>query len=699
MEKRLFPFALVMLLLASCSSGASSSSSTSGSSSAPVQSSAEASKGSSQTTTSSEQTSQSGNKYLFYDIKPGQTKEGLDGSPWLNPSPAGTVAKIEKPSLKDDFFIATNYDYLSTKTLQPTEYFDGGTIAAMGQVQKNYMALGSGEANKGSYAAPIKKAFELHAASDKSKDIAAVKEVIAQINAISNKQQLFAFLNTKKAGTLPWGLFTLLHVEDGVRIYDERLGLSMPGLVDSCRYEGSAQENIVEKFSKVLEIYGYEETEAKRILNSGFAKDIELREGQQSASSEGCAVSALNEDFPNLQIQTLFKGLGYRDQDKVYMSDETYRMLLNIDNCSDEDVAKIKDDLLVRVMLGAKTVLSDEMYIELAMEFDSNSKGYPPEMLIRERFVDAIRQVYDRAYLDNFETAERKRLLLDLMKQTKDEYHGVIDAATWLSSTTKAKAKEKLDAMKFDACFPDHLLSIPSFSTGEADNFYSVLEAYREWLYSANQPAFSNPNLWITSITFLNAVYYPDSNSFIVYDGILAVNPYGANEVEELYGSIGSVIGHEISHSFDSMGAKYDAHGIPKDWWTPTDYQAFQAKGQKIIDSWNTISYKQGVDMWGAKMLNEIIADMGGISVMLRLAEKKANFDYVKFFNAYSASYASVFNEAFLEQMFYQGQDEHPMNYLRVNNVLNQYPKFYETFGISTTDKMFVSEENRLPIW
>ena len=139
------------------------------------------------------------NQYLFYTLKQGQTKDGLSGSPWLNPTQVGIVSKIEKPSEKDDFFIATNYDYLSTATLQEGQVADGGSMSAINKLQENFSSLANGSANKGNFAAPVKKAIGLYQNNDKSQAIASVKSFISQIKAITNKASLFSFISTSEA--------------------------------------------------------------------------------------------------------------------------------------------------------------------------------------------------------------------------------------------------------------------------------------------------------------------------------------------------------------------------------------------------------------------------------------------------------------------------------------------------------------------
>lgn len=677
---------MTLPLIASCSGSTNPSSSGASSTSDP--------------STSEPSSEPSGEKYLFYTLKEGGSKENLTGSPWLNVMTPGVVSNIEKPSLKDDFFVSTNYDYLSTATLKEGQIGDGGTLSALTKIQENYVSLGTKEDTKGNYATSMRKAYGLYTEEDKSKSIANVKTLVDKVKALSTTQQLQEFVSSKEGATFPWSLFELIRTDSGAILFDDNLGFTSSAAVDPFMSDDEAmKQNAIDKFSAVLEYFGIDSNESKAIVEKGLTKDASLRTGPFSPSSSGYKVSELDIEFNQLKLTQLFKDLGYKDNDVIAISSMTYNILYSF-NSIDESIEDYKYDLITRICLGAMSVLPFDMYMEIAREFDPNAKGFNEEMLSRERFVDCFKTIYDRSYIDNFETKERKELIIETMGKIKQEYKEVLDDVDWLGSETKEKAKTKLEAMKFDACYPDSLLAIPEFSFGESvDNLYSAVGSYREWVYSASQPAFSNPELWAGSVTTINAVYYPLANSFLVYDGILAGNNYGADDLEGLYGSIGTVIGHEISHSFDNFGSKYDEHGHQNDWWTPEDREAFEQRTQKIVDSWNTISYKDGVEMWADKMLGEIIADMGGVSVILKLASKLKDFDYEKFFLAFSESYASVLNQQFVDQMYYMMKDEHPMNYLRVNNVLNQFTKFQEVFDIKEGDKMYVKPADSLIIW
>ena len=100
---------------------------------------------------------------------------------------------------------------------------------------------------------------------------------------------------------------------------------------------------------------------------------------------------------------------------------------------------------------------------------------------------------------------------------------------------------------------------------------------------------------------------------------------------EEKLGGIGSVIGHELSHAFDTKGAQFDKDGNLKDWWTEQDYKTFKARADKLINYLNNIKV-DGKNYNGTLVQTETIADMAGVRAMLGIAAKHENFDYDKFY-------------------------------------------------------------------
>src|SRR5262249_23267321 len=86
------------------------------------------------------------------------------------------------------------------------------------------------------------------------------------------------------------------------------------------------------------------------------------------------------------------------------------------------------------------------------------------------------------------------------------------------------------------------------------------------------------------------------------------------------YASIGAIIGHEISHSFDDQGAQFDAQGKLSDWWTKEDRAHFEASGAQLIAQYDAYRPYAALHVTGklpvsAKLtLTENIADLAALA-------------------------------------------------------------------------------------
>ena len=165
---------------------------------------------------------------------------------------------------------------------------------------------------------------------------------------------------------------------------------------------------------------------------------------------------------------------------------------------------------------------------------------------------------------------------------------------------------------------------------------------------------------------------------------------------EELLGTLGIMIGHEISHAFDSTGAQFDKNGDMRSWWTEEDYAKFLERNKKMVDYYNAIHPWEGQDLHGSAMTGEACADMAGFKAMLRIAAKNPDFDYDKFFRTFASRWLS---KDTLQYAYIRINDTHPMNYLRTNCTLQQYDEFLDFYGITEGDNMYLAPEDRVAIW
>ena len=157
------------------------------------------------------------------------------------------------------------------------------------------------------------------------------------------------------------------------------------------------------------------------------------------------------------------------------------------------------------------------------------------------------------------------------------------------------------------------------------------------------------------------------------------------------------IVGHEITHAFDRSGAMTDKNGNMVQWWTDGEMAAFMEKNRKLADYFSAIHPWEGVSWNGDTKTGEACADMGGMKCMLMLAKEKEDFDYDLFFRSYAECHLLKLTPEYA--MAAKFPDVHPLNYLRVNTVLQQFDEFLDFYGIKEGDGMYLAPEDRVNIW
>ncbi len=172
------------------------------------------------------------------------------------------------------------------------------------------------------------------------------------------------------------------------------------------------------------------------------------------------------------------------------------------------------------------------------------------------------------------------------------------------------------------------------------------------------------------------------------------------------YGAIGSVIGHEISHSFDNLGATFDAEGRLRNWWTPADLAHFQKAGQALIDQYNAYEALPGLRLNGKQELGENIADVAGLSAAYDAYHASLNgkpapvIDGMtgdqRFFLAYGQSHSGKLRDAALRGRI--ATDVHAPGPWRVQTVRN-LDAWYDAFAVKPGQKLFLAPDKRVKVW
>ena len=321
---------------------------------------------------------------------------------------------------------------------------------------------------------------------------------------------------------------------------------------------------------------------------------------------------------------------------------------------------------------------------------------------------EAVGQIYVAKYFPESEKARVELMVSNIQKAFSKH----IEALDWMSEETKAKAQEKLAAFTVKIGYPNKWKDYSTLAVDPAKSYWAnVVEANR-WYTADSMSEVGKPvdrEKWMMPPQMVNAYYMPTTNEICFPAAILQPPFYNPNADDAVnYGAIGVVIAHEMTHGFDDQGSQFDKEGNMNDWWTAEDRTAFEAKTQVLVDQFNAIEILPGLFADGKYSLGENIADQGG----LRLAFTGLT-DYAwaegrpedidgftgeqRFYIGYATLWAQNITDQEKERL--TKVDVHSLGRNRVNATLRNIQSFYDAFGITEEDAMFMPVKERVIIW
>ena len=339
--------------------------------------------------------------------------------------------------------------------------------------------------------------------------------------------------------------------------------------------------------------------------------------------------------------------------------------------------------------------------------------GVPQQSSREQRAINAtsgsLGDVVGKMYVEKYFPPKAKSEIQTLVKNIVAAFGKRIDALTWMSPETKAKAKAKLATLYVGVGYPDKWRSYAGLKISPDDalgNAQRVSLFNYKWSLSKLRQPVDKTEWWMTPQT-VNAVNLPLQNALNFPAAIL--NPpffdMNADPVEN-YGSIGGVIGHEISHSFDASGSQFDAEGKMVNWWTPADYDHFKAASQKLASQYDQYEPLTGLHLNGNQTLDENIADVAGLSAAFdayRMAyggeeapSAKGLSGDQRFFVAFAQSWRGKMRPETLRVIVMT--DGHSPDEYRADTVRN-IDAWYTAFNVKPDDKLYLAPEARVKVW
>ena len=457
---------------------------------------------------------------------------------------------------------------------------------------------------------------------------------------------------------------------------------------------GASSKEAATKAEKVFEL---EKELAAAQLPQEKAKDIKTAYNPKSWDE-------VKELAPNLPITELATHLGVQDAPFVVVTDpEALKKASEL--YQENNLEALKALLQYRVIAHYSDYLSEDL-IAAKAQYEGVANGTVDipatdvlaQSAVEENFSDMVGKVY----VKNHFSEKSKADIQAMVQEIKQTYAERIKAVQWMSEETKMQALKKLDTMVVKIGYPDKQRDYSNYTIQPKEEGGSIVSAVemiktqelQEEMTQLKQP-FDKSQFGMPA-HMVNAYYSPGSNEIVFPAGILQAPFYDPNaSPEENLGGIGAVIGHEISHAFDKSGSQFDEKGNLVNWWKPEDLEKFNKKVQQAADIYSKLEVAPGYYVNGEISTGEVMADLGGLTVAIDIAQKKG-YDTKKVFESYGKAWREVATQEFAIANI---SDEHPPAKYRVNNIVNQIDQFYKDFDVKEGDPMYVKPEERLRVW
>ena len=466
---------------------------------------------------------------------------------------------------------------------------------------------------------------------------------------------------------------------------------------------------------------GFGEEDAKRISEDVLRIETRIAEASKSqtelrdpeANYNKISYTELKEQFPGIDWDGFFSNLGMEGVKEVCLGQPA--SIHEVEKVLKEETPEALQNIyLWHAMDMVSSYLDDE---SRALNFGFYGKVLSGKEEDRPRWKRAVAAVegglgeaLGQLYVAKYFPPEAKARMEKLISNLQVALGERIDVQEWMSDETKKVAREKLDAFYVKVGYPDKWKDYSDLEIG--DCYLRNMLAVGEWeIKDMIRTKFNKPvdrDEWYMTPQTVNAYYNPTTNEICFPAGILQP-PFFDMQADDAfnYGAIGVVIGHEMTHGFDDQGSKYDKNGNLVTWWSEEDTKQFEERIQVMREFHDSIEVLPGLHANGSLTLGENMADHGGLMVAFQAfknATKDAPLDVIDGFTPeqrFFLAYANVWGQNIRDEEIQKRvkSDPHQLGMWRVNGQMPHIDAWYEAFGITESDPMFVPKEKRVTIW
>ncbi|MEF9878879.1 MAG: M13 family metallopeptidase [Clostridia bacterium] len=643
---------------------------------------------------------------------------------WLNSNVVGNVTADMETSYKDDFHLAVNKDWLlNTKVMEGQ--FHASTFTVRGdEVRQQALALIQGEPQTSHEGKLVQQLYKDYTDMDarNERGMAPVMPFIEEIQKIQTLDELTAYmLRNDQFNNQLYGYQVMADLKDSTHnaLY---FGSGSFTLKDADEYRQMTpvgerrKQAMTGLYQKLLERIEYSPEEATALIEQMYAMETQIAlasQGSSAAKKPDYAASIYNPitadelalrspTFPMLALLQEYTNAGV---ESFVLTEVEWLDKMN-ELYTPENIEGFKAMLICNTLHDGATYL-DQTCIDLLDEASSTAMGMPVKSVLTDDAYaicsENLGMAIGKMYTDEYVSPETKKNVQGIIADVVKLYKNRLSNMDWMSEETRQKAIEKLDHLRVRVAYPDDWskydvsdIVLPENGTLIDDMLVINKHLANELLKSLAGPI--DLEKWVgLAPQMINAFYNPTDNSINIMSGALGGVLYTDNgSIEQILGGVGTMIAHEITHGFDTMGSQYDKDGNFSNWWTDEDFAAFVARTDKVNAYFSSIEALPGQFVDGQLTIGETVADLGALSCMLEMAKGYENFDYATFFEVYARIWPEL-EPMEVQQMLLM--DSHAPGYLRTNVTVQQFQEFYDTFEVVEGDGMYLAPERRLTVW
>ena len=639
----------------------------------------------------------------------------------------------ETVNLKDNFYQWATGGWQKNNPLKPefSRYGSFDVLRENNEIRINelFSAMAESQAEFGTVEQKISDLYKMGLDEERLNNEGAepIRAALNEILAMSEREQIvnaLASLHTDGIGVF-FGNYPGADLADSNQtiLYMEQGGLGM-GNRDYYTEESNADKKAEYRnyLVKIFNLAGVE-GDVEAMVNDVIAiedaiaakhwTNVECRDIQKGYNPY--SYEDFKAEYQGIDWDAYFQAMGVESIDKLVVSQpSSFANILNV--LATTPVEQLRNYVAAHYIDAATSYLSEEFALA-SFEFFGKTMSGTQEIRPRWKramgvpnaiLSEAVGQIYVEKYFPESEKARVEKMVANIQQAFAKH----IDALDWMSDATKVKAHEKLQAFTVKIGYPDKWKDYTTLTVDPAKSYWENIVAANRWYTADSMSEVGKPvdrAKWHMPPQMVNAYYNPTTNEICFPAAILQPPFYNPNADDAVnYGAIGVVITHEMTHGFDDQGSQFDKDGNMSDWWTAEDRAAFEAKTQVLIDQFNAIEILPGLYADGKFSLGENIADQGG----LRLAytglvdfawggERPADIDGFtgeqRFYIGYATLWAQNITDQEKERL--TKLDVHSLGINRVNATLRNIQSWYDAFGITEEDAMYMPVEERIVIW